>query len=101
MKIFISQAMRGRTDEAIREEREKIVAQAEARYGKKMVSVLPSYFADTPPEDEADRVRLLAKSVEMLADADLAIFAPGCLQANGCYIEYEVCRRYGIATLLL
>ena len=101
MKIFISQAMRGRTDEAIREEREQIKAQAEARYGENSVTFLQSFFDEEPPEGGNVSVKYLAKSVEVLADADLAIFAPKCLNNNGCYIEYEVCRRYGIATLLL
>ncbi|MDR3348822.1 MAG: hypothetical protein LBO03_04345 [Acidaminococcales bacterium] len=42
-------------------------------------------------------VLCLAKSIELLAQAEVAIFMPGWEGARGCRIERAVCRDYGIA----
>ena len=41
----------------------------------------------------------LGKSLEYLADADLAVFALDWPSARGCRIEHEAAVQYGIATM--
>ena len=41
----------------------------------------------------------LGKSLEMLAGADLAVFASGWQDARGCRIEHDCAVAYGIGTM--
>ena len=72
-KLFISQPMRGKTDEEILREREKAIASAEKHLGEK-VDVIDSFFKDAPAE--AKPLWFLGKSLELLSTADVAYFAP-------------------------
>ena len=88
MKLMISQPMRGKTNEQIREEREELVKQLEAEGHEVVDSVLDLSEGKTP-------VHYLAKSIEMLADVDGVVFMPGYINARGCRIEHDVAREYG------
>ena len=91
MKIFISQPMRGKTDEQIEMERDKVVQKLQDKYGG--IEILDTIFdleVGTPP------LVYLGKSIEVLAQADLAYFMKGWDKARGCVIEYECATRYGI-----
>lgn len=91
MNVFISQPMRGRSEEEILAERKALIRRAEERFGD--VEVIDSYFADhgarTPLEN-------LGESLKLLAQADVAYFAPGWETARGCRIENECAIEYGI-----
>ena len=99
MKVFISQPMNGKSDEEILKERNKIIHLLKERHGED-VEILDSFFEDYVPSPSIneDRVGLkyLSKSLEILADADLVVFAPGYKEARGCLIEYECAKAYGI-----
>lgn len=95
-KLFISQPMRGKTDEEILKERKALIAKAEERTGEKF-EVLATFFEDAPAE--ASPLWYLGKSLEYLADADLAVFALDWPSARGCRIEHEAAVQYGIATM--
>lgn len=94
MKAFISQPMRDRTSEEIQQERLQVVRQLRALYGDD-VEILPTYFK----EGSGSPIVSLGKSIEFLAQADVAIFAVGWEQARGCRIEHLVCEEYGIKIL--
>ena len=90
-KLFISQPMRGKTDEEIRAEREKAISLAKSYTGDE-VEVIGSFFNDfngTPLE-------FLAKSIALLATADIVYFAEGWERARGCRIEHECAVAYEI-----
>lgn len=95
-KLFISQPMRGKTDEEILREREQAVAMAEAALGEK-VEVIDSFFQGAPAD--AKPLWFLGKSLEMMAEADVAYFAPGWKDARGCRIEYMSAIEYGIPVI--
>lgn len=95
-KLFISQPMRGKTDEEILKERKALIAKAEDRTGEKF-EVLKTFFEDA--HAEASPLWYLGKSLEYLADADLAVFALDWPSARGCRIEHEAAAQYGIATM--
>lgn len=95
-KLFISQPMRGKTDAEILQEREKAVAAAREILGND-VETIDSFFRNTPVE--AKPLWFLGKSLELLADADVAYFAPGWQDARGCRIEHECALRYGIRVI--
>ena len=73
-KLFISQPMRGRSNEEIKAEREEAVRISEDLVGHKL-EVIDSFFENAPVE--ARPLWFLGKSLELLSTADYAFFAPG------------------------
>lgn len=93
MKWFISQPMKGLSDYEIQQKRIEI-----EEYIKKHdpdAEILDSFFADDV-ESKNPGVKYLAKSLDLLAEADRAYFAAGWRGARGCKIEYGVAVAYGI-----
>ena len=87
-KIFISQPMKDRTDEEIMQERNRIMA----KWTNKSVEFIDSFFCE-PGKNSTDS---LGKSISLMGEADLVVFAPGWQNARGCRIEHEVAKDYGI-----
>ena len=79
-KLFISQQMRGKSDDEILLEREKAIKAAEKLVGEP-VEVIDSFFQSAPVD--AKPLWFLGKSLELLADADVAYFAEGWEEARG------------------
>ena len=92
-KLFISQPMRGKTNEEIMAVRERAVESAERNIGEK-VEVIDSFFKDAPVD--ANPLWYLAKSIELLATADVAYFAKDWEKYRGCRIENTCAIEYGI-----
>lgn len=92
-KLFISQPMKGKTNEEIIAEREKAIQRAkEALHDD--VEIIESFFKDAPAE--AKPLWYLAESLKLLAGADVAYFARGWENARGCKIEHTCALEYGI-----
>ncbi len=98
LKVFISQAMNGKSEEEIIKVREKAIENVKRQYGSD-VEVIDSYFKDYDPKDGCIPLKYLAKSIELLADADLAYFCRGWQGARGCKIEKECAKEYGIKSI--
>lgn len=99
VRLFISQPMRGKTDEQIESEREKLVEIAEAVYfGGGGVEVIDSFFKGglNAPTGAKAPLYYLSKSLELLATADVAIFAEDWQGARGCRIEHECAKQYRV-----
>ena len=96
-KLFISQPMRGKTNEEILAVREKAIASVERELGEK-VEVIDSFFKDAPTE--AKPLWYLAKALGLLATADVAYFAKGWEEARGCRIENTCAIEYGIPLVI-
>ena len=94
-KLFISCPMKGRTEENIKKSMEKMHKMAEIVFDQEL-EVIPSYIEDNPPETTDQRIWYLGKSVEMMADADYYIGIDYSDVYDGCMVENEVARRYGI-----
>lgn len=92
-KLFISQPMRGKTDEEILAERADAVQAARDALGEE-VEVIDSFFQSAPAD--AKPLWFLGESLKMLAKADIAYFAPGWRDARGCKIEHACADAYGI-----
>lgn len=95
MKAFISQPMRGRTDEEILAERDDIECRLREEFGE--VEILETFYDDFAPE--AKPLEYLARSISDLAKADVAYFAKGWQNARGCKIENMCAIEYGIHTI--
>ena len=95
-KLFISQPMRGLTDEEILKNREEITVRAEHVIGEP-VELIDSFIKDYPGEiNKSIPVWYLGKSIQLLSQADIVYFASDWRNARGCKIEYEVANAYGI-----
>lgn len=95
-KLFISQPMKGKTDEEILREREQAVREAE-KYLKENgmqeeVQLIDSFFQSAPVG--ARPLWFLGKSLELLSTADLVYFAKGWEEARGCRIEHMCAVQY-------
>ena len=92
MKLFISQPMRGKSEEEILRVRQTAIESAERAFGGK-VEVIDSYFKD---HEEHTPLWYLGESLKLLAEADVAYFAKGWEEFRGCRIENECAIEYGI-----
>lgn len=99
MLVFISQPMKDKTNEEILKEREDAVAMVKTYFPDEEIQVIDSFFKDKPVQVKP--LWYLAKSIELLSIADVAVFAPGWEQARGCRIEEQCASQYGIAVLYL
>lgn len=98
-KLFISVPMRGRTEENIRKSMKKMHKIAEAVWEQEL-EVIPTYIEDKPPESANQALWYLGRSIQLLSEADYFI---GIIHGdyNGCEVERDAARRYGIPTYLL
>lgn len=92
-KLFISQPMRGKTDEEILAVRKKAIESAEKLIGEP-VEVIDSFFRAAPAN--AKPLWFLGKSLELLATADVVYFAEGWNETRGCRIEHICAVEYNI-----
>ena len=94
VKVFISQPMNGKDEQTILKERAKMISRIKEQYPD--AEILESYFEDYKPSTGNVALKYLSKSLELLADADEAWFAPGWQNARGCRIENDCAIAYGI-----
>ena len=87
--VMISQPMRGKTEEEIREERKQVVNMLENQ-GFNVIDTIIEDFTD-----KIDPIFYLVKSLEYLANANYVYFMKGWEKAKGCKIEHEVAVEYG------
>lgn len=97
-KLFISQPMKGKTQEEIQSEREKAIKRAQIVLGEE-VEAIDSYFEDYNPENGCVPLKYLAKSLEIMADADVVYFVGEWALYRGCRIEYESACEYGLKVI--
>lgn len=95
-KLFISQPMRGKSDQEILRERETAIKSAEKLVGGP-VEVIDSFFQSAPVD--AKPLWFLGKSLELSSNADIAYFASGWEEARGCKIEHDCAIAYGIKSI--
>lgn len=96
-KLFISQPMRGKTDEEILTVREKAIKSAEKLIGEP-VEVIDSFFQSAPVGVKP--LWYTGESIKLLAEADVAYFVKGWNEFRGCRIENTCAIEYGIETII-
>lgn len=95
-RLFVSQPMRGKTQEEIIEQRDKAIEKLSRRLNEGF-EVAETYFTEDGPKDVKNSgIYWLGKSLELLSECDLALFIGNWYNYRGCEIEYRVCEKYGI-----
>lgn len=102
-KAMLSQPMAGKTDEEIRETREKAIAVLE----EKGYEIVNTFFTDEWYSKEQMEERgvvqiplcFLAKSLENMSLCHVAYFCKGWENARGCRIEHEAAVAYGLGII--
>lgn len=89
--------MRGKSNAEILAERNKAIEVASKQLNEE-VEVIDSFFKDSPAL--TNPLLCLAKSLELLATADIAYFADGWEQARGCRIERLCAEEYNIPVII-
>ena len=98
-KVFISQPMNGLSQREIKEKRESAIKRIKAAIQSYDVEIIDSFIEAEPPRIKKIPVWYLSKSIELLADADIAYFLDSWDMNRGCIIEHEVADKYGIMTI--
>ena len=91
-KLFISQPMRGKSDEQIKAEREKAIADAQSMCGEQLEPI-DSFFTDHNPSNP---LFSLGRSILKMGEADIVYFAPGWSAMRGCQCEHYIAMKYGL-----
>lgn len=94
-KVFISQPMKGLTDEEILANKELAIKKVKKIIGDD-IQILDSFFSDYNPKNGSIPLKYLSKAIEILADADVVYFCPNWETARGCKIEHQCAVEYGI-----
>lgn len=95
MKVIISQPMKNRTEEDIREERKHIIE----KFNNMHIEVIDTIFTEEAPEDNNAGIYYLGKSIQEMSKVDALFMCDGWKEARGCRIEYQVAREYGVKIL--
>ncbi|MFR5410055.1 MAG: hypothetical protein ACLTJE_01685 [Enterocloster bolteae] len=92
-RLFISQPMRGKTDEQILSERERAIQSAKEYLGEE-VEVIDTFYTDFSKDTKP--LEYLARNIKDLTTADVAYFVSGWNEFRGCKIEHMCVVEYGI-----
>lgn len=97
MKVFISQPMNGLSDDEILKERKLLIKICKDKFGEK-IEILDSWFNKEFENFECKNKGLLylAKSLEVMADADVVVLDRNWGTARRCVIEKNAANKYGI-----
>lgn len=94
-KLYISCPMKGRTDEAIRHDMDRMHKMAEIVFDEEL-EVIPTYVKHDPPETGNKAIWCLGESIKKMAEADYFIGVQFLENFRGCDIESRVARAYEI-----
>ena len=95
MKVFISQPMKGKTNEQIKQERNALVEAIE----KKGDIVIDSILSEPPSELKTEALWYLGESIKLLATVDAIVLMKDWTLAKGCLIERHCADQYGVKIL--
>lgn len=97
-KIFISQPMKGKTDEEILSERNRAIKVIQETISED-IEIIDSFLKKEIPTRVNEPLWNLGESLMILSTADIAYFVKGWDKARGCKIEHECAVQYGLKTI--
>lgn len=96
-KLFISQPMKGKSDEEILRERENAIKSAE-KILKEPVEVIDLIFR-AGPDTTNKPLWFISESLKLLSTADIAYFPKGWEGARACRVEHACAVECGITVI--
>ena len=98
VKVFISQPMRDKTEEEIKQERERAIKNIETLIvDDAEVEIIDSILdVNSIPQDYNVSLYCLGESIKLLSQADILYMCKGWSEARGCCIERICAQEYGI-----
>lgn len=99
-KVFLSQPMRGFTDEEIQTRRKNDFEQLKKYFGDQPFEIIDTIFEQNAKAKHIP-VEYLARSIAELANADFIAMSYNFEQARGCLIEHKIAEEYGIGIIYL
>lgn len=99
-KLFISCPMRGRSEEAIRHDMDRMHRVAEAVFDQELEVIL-TYVKHDPPETGNKAIYCLGESIKKMSEADYFIGVMDAYGAHGCQVEAEVAAAYEIPSYFI
>ena len=94
IKIFISQPMKGLSNEEIEDQRNACLEDAKSILGEGVREV-PSFFKDDP-DAKTNPVYCLGRSIQLMGEVDCVYFAKSWEEGRGCKIEHMIATEYGL-----
>lgn len=89
--------MNGLSDLQISKDRARVIEGLyNEGYKPDEITVIDTFIEENAPDNVNGGLWYLGKSLELLADADIAVFAKGWRNARGCQIEFKCAKEYGI-----
>lgn len=104
MKVFLSLPTHGYNTREVLEmlaKMENAVRKIYSSVNPDKIEFVTNYYFSPVKEVQHMRPYCLGEAIKKMADCNLVVFHPDYRQANGCYIEYEVCNRYHINSYVL
>lgn len=99
-KLYISCPMKGRTEEAIRHDMDRMHKMAEIVFDQEL-EVVPTYVKHDPPETGNKAIWYLGESIKKMSEADYFIGVMGAYGARGCRVEAETAAAYEIPSFFV
>ncbi len=97
-KVFISQPMSGLSSLQIKDDRARVIKGLyDKGYKPDEITIIDTYIEENAPDSVNSGLWYLGKSLVLLADADIVIFAKGWRNARGCQVEFKCVKEYGIS----
>ena len=90
MKIFISQPITGKSNAEIFATRKNIVSKLNSKYPD--ATIINSVILGG---NDTNDIKYLGITLNLMADADLVVFATNRTNSKGCQVEYYVATLYG------
>lgn len=101
-KVFISLPMSGKREREINECKQQILEHlAHFAIYEDEIDVIDTYITDDPPEGSNVRLWYLGKTIELLAQADIVVFAKDWEKARGCRIERKCAKIYHVPAIII
>lgn len=101
-KVFISLPMSGKREREIKEDKASILEHlAHFSIYENEIDIIDTYIKEEPPEGSNVRLWYLGKTIELLAQADIVVFAKNWEKARGCRIERECAKIYHVPAIII
>ena len=91
MKLMISQPMKNKNNDEIRDERKNLIQ----KLTEEGYDVIDTIISENAPPNTDEAIYYLSKSIEFISKVDGVVFMKGWDNARGCRIEHLVAKEYG------